>query len=109
MPRALHKKPRHQQQRVKDKKSGQVETTDSPKGKRVRAKNRIGDQDAQLSCAEAYQRGCLDTVTAMCKARCPQSKCGIHRAGCPDSNCYEQRAGCLDKKEQPHNSPDEEA
>ena len=108
MPRALHKKPRHQQQRVKDKKSGRVETTDGPKDKRVRAKNRNGDQDAQLSCAEAHQRGCLDPVTAMYRARCPDSKCGIHGAGCPDSNCYEQRAGCLDKKEQPHNSPDEE-
>ena len=121
MPRALHKKPRHQQPRVKDKKSGRVETTDGPKDKRVRAKNRNGDQDAQLSCAAAHQRGCLDPVTAMCRARCPDSKCGIHGAGCPDSkcgihgagcpdsNCYEQRAGCLDKKEQPHNSPDEEA
>ena len=95
MPRALHKKPRHQRQRVKDKKSGRVETTDGPKDKRVRAKNRSGDQDAQLSCAEAHQRGCLDPVTAMYRARCPDSKCGMHGAGCPDSNCYEQRAGCL--------------
>ena len=84
MPRALHKKPRHQQQRVKDKKSGRVETTDGPKDKRVRAKNRNGDQDAQLSFAKAHQRGCLDPVTAMCRARCPDSKCGIHGAGCPE-------------------------
>ena len=94
--------------RVKDKKSGRVESTDGPEDKRARAKNRNGDQDAQLSCAEAHQRGCLDPVTAMYRARCPDSKCGIHGAGCPDSNCYEQRAGCLDKKEQPHNSPEEE-
>ena len=38
MPRALHKKPGHQQARVKGKKPGQAETTDSPKDKTVRAK-----------------------------------------------------------------------